>query len=126
MSAAIFSGLFDNDWPDEEEPNLVRWIERAANGEPVEAVVIGKRHDDEYDERDNPTPKIGCLLSWEEAKPIIDYRFHAGCGGADCHAVFAWTKSWVIFVSKYDGSTDIARVPRNPVACVPCMFGGGG
>ncbi len=111
--------------------NLKEWILKVANGEPIEAIVIGKpvqaslvtppadipwAHQDESN--------FNRVLSWHEAEPLIDYPFDSSYGLPRCHAVTAWTKSRVIFVSQYNGATSIEYAPRNPVNHMPSMPGG--
>jgi hypothetical protein len=100
---------------DDLNPNLVEWIKFEAKGESIEGVVIGKI---------GHASKIGDkhrnrVLKWSEAKDILDYDFCDGFGTADCDAVYAWTKTKVIFVAEYDGATRIVSVPRHPVDCCP-------
>ena len=111
--------------------NLKQWILRAADGESIEAIVIGKptqatvippkvnatwaRQDDS---------KFNKVLTWQEAEPLIDYPFDSSYGLPRCHAVTAWTKSRVIFISQYNGATSIEYAPRNPVNHMPSMPGG--
>lgn len=99
--------------------NLVEWIEEAAAGEPVEAVVIA----DTYAKI--PTFEIqrfGVLLPWSRARPMLDYEFDEGLGAAaNCNAIYAWTAGKVIFVVEYDGATRLKAIPRNPTACDPEM-----
>ncbi len=102
--------------------NLVEWIERAANGEPIEAIVIAPEYGADYREPDElrrKGQKTNVLLSWEEARPMLDYPFDCGYGSPECNAVTAWTKSSVIVVGEYDGSTRIYAIPRNPVPHEP-------
>ena len=111
--------------------NLKDWILKVAEGEPVEAIVIGKpiqavitaapmdatwAHQDES--------KFNRILSWEEAQPLIDYSFDSSYGVPRCHAVTAWTRTRVIFVSQYNGATSIEYAPRNPTNHMPSMPGG--
>jgi hypothetical protein len=114
---------------------FARDIERAA-GEPIEAIVIGAfgwgNIDDEpgeaYGEGDSrgvPREKRGVVLSWDEARPLLDYEYTRGYGAPDCHAIMAWSASWVLVVGTYDGSTWLSSTPRNPVADEPKMVGGG-
>ena len=114
----------------EEKPaRLVDWITEMANGEPVEAVVIGDLGGYHYpDDDEKVQPPRGVLLSWDEAVPHISYEFDDGYGSAGCHAIIAWTASRVISVSEYDGSTCPFWMPRNPTPGVPGMPGmpGGG
>jgi len=109
--------------------NLKQWVLRAANGENIEAIVLGKprkRVDqpanvpwNDWDET-----KLNKVLSWEEAEPLIDYNFDSSYGTPGCHAVTAWTKNRIIFVSQYNGATSIESAPRNPSDHEPKMPGG--
>jgi len=111
-------------------------IEQAAGGaERIEAVVIGPfglgsidDDDDLYGQRDDqkiPRDKLGRVLSWREARPLLDYDYDAGFGAPDCHAVYVWTADEVLWVTQYDGATAIDSAPRNPRDCIPYMPGGG-
>ncbi len=111
------------------DPNLVRWIIELSDGEPVEAVVIGEMGWGDYNAEDNPQweaqqPHFGKVLSWSKAKPLLNYDFDSGYGSPRCNAIYAWTKSWVIAISQYDGSTSPFRIPRNPAEGLPEMPGG--
>jgi len=107
--------------------NLVRWIEEDVDGEEIEAVVIGEMGWGDYGSDEVPNysqqPKFK-VISWEEAKRWLDYEFSDGYGAPNCNAIYAWTKSWIVAVSQYDGSTTTFRLPRNPVECRPYMPGG--
>lgn len=119
-------------------------IEKTAGGEPIEHVIIGGLHNswcetidrlrstavetsEVYDDpRDLITAEHGGVpLSWEVARPLLDYPYDTGFGGSDCHAIWAYTPTWVLFVSVYDGATDVERVPRNPPeGGIPALVGG--
>lgn len=107
--------------------NLVQWIEEMAGDDPVEAVVIGrlgwgdygKDRVPQYDEQ-----RRGVVLSWTEARPMLDYDFDDGYGAPGCNAITVWTAGKVMFVSQYDGATCLHSVPRHPVAHDPDMPGG--
>lgn len=96
--------------------NFADLIVEAANGEPIESVVIGPGYF--YDNAPSAAP-TGVMMTWAEAVKWLDYEFYSGFGGAGCHPVFVWTKNWVHFVHEYDGSTSISSVPRNPCDCIP-------
>ncbi len=108
--------------------NLVEWIEEAAEGDTIYGVVIGEMCWGDYGSEDVPgyadCPK-GQLLTWEEARPRLDYEFDDGYGAPGCQAVYVWTGKQVLFVSNYDGSTCMMGVPRHPIAVMPGMAGGG-
>jgi hypothetical protein len=107
--------------------NLRTWIEEAANGEPIEAVVIGEMGWGDYGSENVPgyeSHPRNKVLAWETAAPLLDYEFSDGYGAPGCEAITAWTKSRVIFVSEYDGSTCPCWVPRNPIDYKPDMPGG--
>ncbi len=109
--------------------NLKEWILRAANGEPIEAIVIGSMGKRKQTPKNVPwmkqdRSKWNKVLKWEEAAPLIDYDFNSSYGVPGCQAVTAWTKSRVIFVSQYNGSTSIEYAPRHPEDHEPAMPGG--
>lgn len=111
----------------DRDSNLVEWIERQADGEPIEAVVIGQLGWGDFGSDKIPqyeSQKRNVVLSWSEAKPMLDYGFHNGYGSPNCNAITAWSKSWVIAISQYDGSTSPFRLPRNPADHKPKMPGG--
>ena len=103
-----------------KDPTFAEDIERAAGGEEILAIVLGARG---Y--KDDTTPNLGVPVKWEEARPILDYEYDSGYGGVDCHAIMAWTETWVLFVCSYDGSTWVASVPRKPQFITPDTYGGG-
>ncbi len=102
---------------------LTEWIEEMADGETIEAVVIGPPSWGQ-DARDQPPYTQNVVLDWEQARPLLEREFDDGFGSPKCPAVAAWTRSWVIAVSTYDGSTGPFRLPRHPVDHVPEMPGG--
>jgi hypothetical protein len=103
-------------------------IEKAADGEPIEAIRIGSfgwaynEPDEEaygWDRSERtaiPPEKKNVLLSWEEARPMLDYEYDSGFGASDCHNITAWTPSRVLYVHEYDGSTQVLWLERHPVA----------
>lgn len=106
----------------EEGESFARDIEHAA-GEPVLSVVVGEGGWGTRDAK-GPLP-CNVVLPWAEARAALDYEYDDGYGSAECHAITAWTENYVVFVSTYDGSTAVCRVPRNPVDHEPDMPGGG-
>lgn len=107
--------------------NLKQWLLSEADGEKIQAVVIGKMGWGDYNSEYVPNyagiPK-GRVLSWKEAAPLLDYEFDSGFGAPGCNAIWAWTKSKVIAIGQYDGRTWPYSVPRNPVDQMPTMEGG--
>jgi len=106
--------------------DLMRELEE---GETVEGIVFGEYGWGGFGEEDcdNPIPKdkIGVLLTLEEAKPLMDgWSYDGGYGSPDCYATYVWTNQRVIWVTQYDGSTNLDSAPRNPVTCMPDMPGG--
>jgi hypothetical protein len=100
-------------------------LEEAGN-EPVEAIVIGEMGWCGYNSEGKPTwsKVLGKIITWKEAEPYLDYEYDPGYGAPDCQAITAWTKTRVLFVSQYDGSTSIESVYRNPTEHNPNMPGG--
>ena len=106
-----------------------------ADGEKIESVVIGPFGwgydlDDEEpygmdDKQRVDRIHLGKPLSWRRVADLLDYEYTTSFGAPNCHAIWAWTASRVIFVSTYDGSTSVTSVPRNPRDGTPSMPGGG-
>lgn len=115
--------------------NLVRWIEEIAEGEPIEGVLIGEMGWRGYGSEKVPTWKqqpSDKLISWTEARVLLDYEFDSGYGSPSCNAICVWTPSicvWtpskVIGISQYDGATNWFWFLRNPIDHTPEMPGGG-
>ncbi len=108
--------------------NFLEDIENVLKEEKVESVVIGSFGGWEWSNSTNekiPKKFRNKVLTWGEAKPLLDYEYDTGFGGADCHAIYVWTPTKIIFVSEYDGSTRVTSLPRNPIECNPSMPGGG-
>lgn len=94
---------------------LKEWIEKESDGEAIESIVFG-------DDRNNwGGLPVGVLLSLESAMPWLVREFYSGFGIANCPAMVAWTKTWIISVSEYDGATSHFRIPRKPTAYFPSM-----
>jgi hypothetical protein len=106
---------------------LIDWVLEMADGEPIEAISIGEMGWGDYGSENIPNYEVcpkGRPLDWETAKPFLVYDFSSGYGAPGCQAIWAWTKSWIIGISQYDGSTGPFRIPRNPVDAQPEMPGG--
>lgn len=89
------------------EPTLAEELEAEAAPEQITHCTISAQRDGYTS---GPLP----ILSWQEARPHLDYQYDSGYGAVDCHAVYAWTPSRVLFISQYDGSTHVTSVPRHP------------
>lgn len=101
-------------------------IEKVAGGaDKIIGVVIGKDEWSRLGDREIPDEQANKLLTWEVARPLLDYSYDAGYGGEDCHAVHVWTEDMVIFAPCYDGSTWLSALPRNPQHSHPIFHGGG-
>lgn len=100
-------------------------IEAVAGDEPIEAVVVGSIEDG-FSSYYFPKgkPPVG-ILTWEMARPFLDYSYSPGYGGAECAPVWVWTPTRVLFVGTYDGATWVDAVPRNPTEGDPNHVGGG-
>lgn len=94
-------------------------IEEAAYDEEIIGCVIGKWDAYFGDEKGLGGAPINVVLEWHEARKYLDYEYECGYGLADCHPIYAWTNTYVLFVYEYDGSTSISRKPRNPMNCTP-------
>jgi hypothetical protein len=101
------------------------WILTEADGEAIEAVVMGWGDYNSEAIPDYADCPRGKVLTWDEALPWLEYEFDSGYGAPSCQAIYAYTKTWVIAISQYDGSTAPFRIPRNPTEGVmPRMPGG--
>lgn len=97
----------------------------SAHEQSITHAVIGEMGWRDGDERHAPgLARRGEVLTWDEARPLLDYYYNAGYGAPDCQAIYAWTAERVLFISEYDGSTCVMSVPAAPVACMPEMSGG--
>lgn len=109
--------------------SLRKFIEGLSDGEEIIAVQIG-----EWGWGDYPTPipeglnnkeLFGKILTEDQAKIFLDHEFVNEFGAPHCNAFVAFTKTWVISLSEYDGSVSPFRIPRNPVdGFIPYMYGG--
>lgn len=81
-------------------------IELFVGHEQVEGVRILTSRNEVYLE--------GVLMTWDEARPYLDYEYDNGYGGQDCHSVHIWTPARIIYVQEYDGATWLNSIPRNP------------
>jgi hypothetical protein len=106
--------------------NFLNYILSVADGEPIQAIVIGYWGQySEYKAHSVPKEIEGVVISLDMAKPYLNYEYDYGFGSPEGHAITAWTATKVIFVSTYDGATWVEYVPRNPVNHMPTMPGGG-
>lgn len=99
-------------------------IECMADGEEIIAISIdGHRYDDQFNEIDHL--EYHEPISWEEARPLLNYVPDSGYGTLDMHAIYAWTETRVLFVCQYDGSSWVSYVPRHPTKEQPYTKGDG-
>jgi hypothetical protein len=101
-------------------------ILKEAAGEKITGVVIGEMGWPNWGEEGKPKwdHVKNKLITWKEAFPLLNYEYDTGYGSPHCQAIYAWTKTRVIYVAQYDGSTTIHSIYRNPVNCLPEMHGG--
>lgn len=81
--------------------------------------IIGIVLSEDYTNRSIPEDLESKVVSWEEVESLLDYEYSTGRGSQDCHSIYAWTETRVIFISEYDGSTNVTSLPRNPVDISP-------
>ena len=90
-------------------------LEEAA-GEPIICAAIGP-YSWEYNTKDGPIkiPKKyqGKVTDWDGIRKYLEYPYESDYGSPKCHAVYAWTEHYVLWVRDYDGATTIHRVVRN-------------
>ena len=72
-----------------------------------------------------PPKDIGVTINWDDAVErghLNGWSFVGGFGSPNCYAVTIWSNMRVIFVSEYDGATELLSVPRTPsVGHIPTM-----
>lgn len=99
--------------------NPLELILQAAGGEAVEAVVISSMNSNLREMLgaseivELPEDLRGAILSWEGAKPYLDYEVDQYSVN-EHDPVMVWTASWVIQLGFDDGPVRATRVPRNP------------
>ena len=108
---------------------LIDWINELIDGEPIEAVIIGEMGWDDYNKPgglpDDYKAKIGKVMTLDDAMPYLAYEFDSGYGAPNCTAIAVYTRTWIVSVSQYDGSTSPFKIPRNPIdGFIPEMPGG--
>ena len=103
-------------------------ILKSANGEQIEKIIIFNntywKNISASKFNEGKEVPFGKLLDWEEAKPFLDYTWDSGYGCEDCYNINAWTKSFVIFMGCYDGSTWVESRSRNPSEIESNFVGG--
>lgn len=107
--------------------NLAELIEEEAEEQILFAVIGDMGWGDGYKSEHVPNydqqPKYK-LLKWDDASKWLDYDTDFGYGAPSHNSVYCWTENFVLFFSQYDGSTNVERIPRNPISCEPYMPGG--
>ena len=93
-------------------------MEELEGGEIVDGIVFGNYGNSGYGEPEpNPVPEElkGKLLKPEEAKPYMDgWSFYSDVGAVECYATYIWTNKRVMWITQYDGATNLDSMPRNP------------
>ncbi len=113
---------------DENRVNPYQLLLEQADGEQIEAVVIGEAAmvlAEVLDfEMAAPVPqdKCGIPLSIEAARPFLDYEIWER-DNYNVHPATAWTASWVISIGGGDAPILGTRVPRNPRTGNPPQWG---
>lgn len=106
--------------------NFLQDLEAKIGDEEVTAVVyIDPRGEEDYmvgrqvygspDWETLTEVKVVGPVDWEWARTKFDYDYDTGFGGVDCHAVYLWTPTRIIFVAEYDGATSVQSLPLSPL-----------
>ena len=87
----------------------------------LSTAIIMVTSDSNVSEQNRKFPKelINKPVMLKDVIDYFNYDFDSGYGGQDCHDFYIWTKSEVLFIWDYDGSTHISSVPRNPPSSSP-------
>jgi len=103
------------------------------DGEEVECVVFGPWGWNSVNDMESEAPEpqvppsiMGRRLILSEAEPFLKaFSFSGGYGSPDTYATWIYTNKKIMWVTQYDGSTNLNMLPRNPVqGQVPYMPGG--
>jgi hypothetical protein len=79
--------------------------------------IDGTHHDDPRNILDPSL--IGISLTWEQARPLLDYKYNRGYGTIDCHEVIIYTDSMITYNYGYDGLVLLRQLPRSPLHYIP-------
>lgn len=93
-------------------------------GETPTKIVFGTM--ERWNESWAELPTAGVVVRFDSISSVVlDRTFDDGYGGTETPDICAWSKSWVIFSTNYDGSEYLEWVPRNPTDHRPVRPGGG-
>lgn len=93
--------------------NFAADILEAASGEPIIEISVGPYRGYSWESKTDHDLGTG-PVSWDRAFPVLNYEYDDGFGSQDCHDIWAWTPTRVLFVREYDGATSIGSAPRYP------------
>ena len=93
--------------------DIQRIIRTKCDCEPIEGVVVSGYSGI------IPDNLIGKPVCFGDVREYFDYEYDDGFGGAECHAIYLYTRNFIVFVSEYDGATSVDCIPRNPIECTP-------
>ncbi|WP_395517525.1 hypothetical protein [Pseudorhizobium flavum] len=102
-----------------DKVNLQALILQAADGDPVEALVIGSMNKRLREMQDLSDPVVvprelrGVILNWQEAKQYLDYEVDQFSVN-EHDPIIVWTSTFVITLGFDDGPIRPVRVPRDP------------
>lgn len=103
--------------------NLADRIESALTNPPEYAVIgefgWGGYPEDDPNSKRVPEDQQGILLTWAQARPLLDYDYDSGYGSPECHAVYVWSRDQVAWLVDYDGSTSVRTAPTQPTSMMP-------
>lgn len=99
---------------------LAEMIEGAAAPEPVETAIALSSDERWTIDIGEAEPSAVAPRPWFDVRVELDYPLASYDA---CHAVFAWSASWVIFVREYDSMYSVRRLPRDPTPVAPCFNG---
>lgn len=95
--------------------NFAQDLLKVAGDEDIIAVSVSPNRRSVWDDEGPDHPLGTDPVTWEDALPHLSYKYDSGFGGQECHNVWAWTDTRVLFIHEYDGSTHVLSVPRGPV-----------
>ncbi|CAK9036191.1 Uncharacterized protein SCF082_LOCUS21633 [Durusdinium trenchii] len=116
-------------WEEDQKSGVKDLLSFLEPHERVDAVVFGDwgwGNDGEIAEALRvPEERRKTVLTPYEASCYMEgWSYLGGYGAPECYASYVYTDRRVIFVSQYDGLTQLEGIPLRPMPCTPTMPGG--
>lgn len=106
---------------------LRKWFDnfRAVTAETPESIILSWGPSSWRDDDDELWELPSGVAPFDEIEHLLDIEFDNGFGANESPNLCAWSPSWVLFSTTYDGAEELNWVPRNPNFHDPIRPGGG-